>query len=60
MVAVMERCSLLSDRVVGEEGVGGEVEEVEGEMNEGDKSSTTRVTRTIFTDRGVVWERVCW
>ena len=28
-------------------------------INEGDKSSTTRVTRTVLTDSGVISEGVC-
>ena len=37
-----------------EEEVGGDANEDDGMMNEGDKSSTTRVTRTVLTDSGVV------
>ena len=41
MVAVMERCSVV---VIGEEEVGGEVDECDGVMNDGDKSYITPVT----------------
>ena len=43
---------VLSDWVIGEEGVG---EEMDGVMNEGDKS-----TSTVLMDSGVVWESVGW
>ena len=36
------------------------VDEGDGVMNESDKSSTTRVTKTVLTDSGVVWERFGW
>ena len=39
---------------------GGEVDEGDGVMNEGNKFSITRVTRTVLTDSGVVWEGVGW
>ena len=51
---------MLSDGVIGEDGVGGDVDEGDGVMNEGDKSSTTRVTRTVLTDSDVVWQGVSW
>ena len=51
---------VLSDGFIGEERVGGEADKGDGVMNEGDKSSTSRVTRTIVTDCGVVRVRVCW
>ena len=51
---------MLSDGILGEEGVGGEVDEGDEVINESDKSSTTRVTRTVLLDSGVVWERVGW
>ena len=35
-------------------GFGRDADEGNGVMNEGDQSSTTRVTRTVLTDRGVV------
>ena len=41
-------------------GVIGEVDKGNGVMNEGDKSSTTHVSRTVLTDRGIVWEGVGW
>ena len=41
---------MLSDGVIGEEGVGGEVDEGDGVMNEANQSSTTDVTRTVSTD----------
>ena len=44
---------VLSDGVIGEKGVEGDADEWD------DKSSTTRVTRMVHTDSGVVWERVC-
>ena len=45
---------MLSDGVIGEDGVGGEVDEGEGVMNDGDNNfSTTRIIRTILTDNGV-------
>ena len=44
-VAVLERCSLFSDGVIGEEGVGEEHDKCDRVMNVVDKSSTTRVTR---------------
>ena len=47
---------VLSDGVIGEQGVGGEEDEGDGVMNEGDESSTTRVTRTVLSDKGVIWE----
>ena len=47
---------VLIDGAIGEEGVGGEVEEGNGVMNEGDQSSTTRVTRTVLMDSGVIWK----
>ena len=46
---------MFSDRVIGEEGVRGEVDEGDVVMNESDKSCTTRVTRTVLTVSGVVW-----
>ena len=49
----MKRCSV-------EKGVGGEVDEGDGVMNDGDKSSITRITRTVLTDSGEVWEVVGW
>ena len=45
---------VLSDEVIGEKGVGADVNEGDAVMNEGDKSSTTRVTRTVIMDSGVV------
>ena len=36
---------VLGDGVTGEEGVGGEVDEGDGVVNEGNKTSTTRSTR---------------
>ena len=45
-----------SDGVIGEGGVGGHADEGDGMMNEGDKSSTTCITMTVFTDSGVVRE----
>ena len=51
---------VLSDGVMGEKEVGGDAYEGDGVMNESDKFSTTRVTRTVLTDSGVVWEGVCW
>ena len=57
MVAVMENCSV---GIIGVEEVGGEVDEGDGVKNEGDKSSTTRVTMMVLTDSGVFWEGVCW
>ena len=53
MMAVMERCS--SDKKESRE----DADEGDGVMDEGDKSSTTRVTRMALTDSGVVWEGVC-
>ena len=44
----------------GEEEVGRKVDEGTGVMNEGDKSSTTHVTRTVHTNSGVVWEGGGW
>ena len=49
---------VLSHGVIGEKGVGGDADKSDRMMNEGDKSSTTRVTRTVLTDGGVVWEGV--
>ena len=46
---------VLSDEVGGEKWVGGDVDEWDELMNEGDKSITTSVIRTIHTDSGVVW-----
>ena len=43
-----------SDGVIGEEGVGGKTDDGDGVMNEGDKSSTIRITRTVLTDSSVV------
>ena len=40
---------MLSNVVIGEEGVGGEVDESDGEMKEVDKSLTTPITRTVLT-----------
>ena len=37
-------------RVIGEKEVGGDADEWDGVLNEGDKSSITRVTRTILSD----------
>ena len=34
------------------------MDERDGVMNEGDKSSTTRATRSVLTDSGVVWEGI--
>ena len=36
----------------------GRLMKVTGVMNEGDKSSNTRITRTILTDSGIIWEGV--
>ena len=58
-VAVVERSSLLSDGVIGEEGIGGESDKGNGVMNECN-NSTNRVTSTVLTVNGVVWEGVCW
>ena len=53
---------VLSDSVTGKKRVGGNADEENGVKNgdEGDKSSTTRVTRTVLMDIGVIWEGVCW
>ena len=51
---------VLSDGVIGKEGVGGEMDEGDGVLNEGDKSSTICITRTDLTGSGVAWERVGW
>ena len=50
---------VLSDGVIGEKKVGGEADEGDRAVNEGDKSSITRVTRIVLTDNGVVREGVC-
>ena len=50
---------MLSDGVIKEKRVGGDADEGDEVMNEGDKSSTSRVTRTVLTDIGVVWKGVC-
>ena len=42
---------VLSDGVIGEKEVGEEVDERDVVMNEGDKSSITRVTRTVLSER---------
>ena len=34
------------------------MDERDGVMNEGDKSSTTGVTKPVLTDSGVVWEEI--
>ena len=41
---------VLRDGVIGEEGVGWEMDEDDGMMNDGDKSSTTCVTMTVLAD----------
>ena len=41
-------------------GVGEDMDEGDEMMNEGDKSSTTHVTRTVLMDNGVVCEGVWW
>ena len=51
---------VLCSGVTGDEGVGGKVGEGNGLVNGGDKSSTTRVTRTVLTDSDVVWKGVIW
>ena len=51
---------VLRDGVIGEKGVGGDADEGDGVMSDDDKSSTTRVTRTVLTDIGVLWEGVYW
>ena len=50
---------VLGDGVIEEQDFEGDVDEGDGVMNEGDESSTTRVTRTVHTDSAVVWQRVC-
>ena len=47
-------------RVIGEKEVGGKMDECDGVMNEGDKSCTSRVTRMVLADSGVVWEGIGW
>ena len=57
----MERCSVIGVlSVIGEDRVEEEVDESDGVMNEGNKSSNTRVTRTVLTGSGVVWEGIGW
>ena len=51
---------VLGGGVTGEKGIGGEMGEGDGVVNEDDKSSTTRITRTIFTDSDAVREGVGW
>ena len=51
---------VLSDGVIEEEEIGGEVDEGDGAMNEDNQSSTTHVTRTVLADSGVVSEWVGW
>ena len=50
---------VLSDGFIREEGVGRDADEGDGVMNEGGKSSITRVTRTVLTVSGEVWGGVC-
>ena len=45
---------VLGCRVTGEEGVGWEVGESDGAVNEGNKYTITRITRMVLTDSGVV------
>ena len=51
---------MLSDVVGREKGVWRYVDERDGVVNECDKSSTTRVTRSVLPDSGVVWEGIWW
>ena len=51
---------MLSDVVGREKGVWRYVDERDGVVNECDKSSTTRVTRSVLPDSGVVWEGNWW
>ena len=50
---------VLSDGVIGEEEVGGDADESDGVMNEGDKSFTICVIKTVLTDSGVDLKVVC-
>ena len=50
---------MLNIGIIGEEGVGEKADEGDGVMDEGDKSSTTCVTRTVFIDSGEGWEGDC-
>ena len=48
---------VLSDGVIGEKRVRGDADEGDVVMNDGgNKSSTTRVTWTVLTGSGAVWE----
>ena len=57
---IVDGCNgeVLTGGVTGKEGVGGVVGEGEGVVNDGNKSSTTRSTRTVHTDSDVVREGV--
>ena len=50
---------VLSDGVIGEKGFEGDANKGDAVMNGGDKSTNTRITRTVLTDSGLVWEGVC-
>ena len=58
MMAVIEKCSVLSSE--GKRSRKEYVDERDGEMNEFDKFSTTRVTRPVLPDSGVVWKGIWW
>ena len=50
---------VFSDGVIGEEGVGGELDKGDGVMKEiGDTARVT--TLTVLAESGVVWERIGW
>ena len=50
---------VLGDGIIEEQEFGRDAGEGDRVMNEGDKFSTTRVTSTVLTDSGVVWQGVC-
>ena len=56
----LEIGEVLSDGVIREEGVGGEVDKGDRVINEGNQTSYTHVNSTALTDSGVACEGVGW